>query len=104
VAQAAATYRAVRSAINKLAPNEEFGPWKKQLQELLQGDICGPAPEGSETSQSCHLPSWIWQTPLDTSISADEEDFCAAIQVEWCKAQERAARYNEEIELVVEEM
>ena len=103
VTQAAATYRASWSALHKLAPNEEFGPWKKLLQELHKDDIRGPAREDYETSQSCYIPSWIWQTVLQTSEFGDE-DFHAALRVEWCKAQERAARYEEEIELVVEEM
>ena len=34
----------------------------------------------------------------------DKEDFHAVLRVEWCKSQERAARYEEEVELVVEEM
>ena len=102
--QAATTYRAAWSAISTLAPNEEFGPWKKQLLELCREDLCDPAREASETSQSHHVPSWIWQTPLQTSVSADEEDFYAVLRVEWCKAQECAARYEEEVGLVVEEM
>ena len=104
IVQATATYQASWSAINRLAPNEEFGPWKKQLLELHPNDVRGPAREGSETSQSRHLPSWIWQTSLQTSVSTDEADLCAALRVEWCQAQERAARYEEEVGLVVEEM
>ena len=104
IRQATATYQASWSAINRLAPNEEFGPWKKQLQELRQDDIRGPAREAFETSQSRHVPSWIWQTSLQTSVSADEQDLCAALRVEWCQAQERSARYEEEVGLVVEEM
>jgi hypothetical protein len=104
IKQAAATYRASRSAISSLAPNEEFGPWKKSLLELHREDLRGPAREESETSQSRYVPSWIWQTSPQTSISADEDDFYAALRVEWCKAQERAARYEEEVELIVEEM
>ena len=104
IAQATATYRASWSAINRLAPNEEFGPWKDLLQELCQEDIRGPGREDSETSESHYLPSWIWRTPHQASASADEADLHAAIRVEWCQAQEQAARYEEEIELVVEEM
>ena len=42
--------------------------------------------------------------PLQGSVSGDDQDLSSALQVEWCKAQERATRYEEEIELVVEEM
>lgn len=102
--RAAATYRASWYAIRKLAPNEEFGPWKNCLRELRREDIRGPGREGSETSESRYVPSWIWQTPLEASASIDKQGFCASLRVEWCKAQERAVRYEEEVELVVEEM
>jgi hypothetical protein len=104
IKRAAATYRASWCAIGKLAPNEEFGPWKNRLRELRREDIRGPGREGYETSESRHVPSWIWQTTLDTSTSADKEGFSASLRVEWCKAQARAARYEEEVGLVIEEM
>jgi hypothetical protein len=102
--RAAATYRAALSAIKKLDPEENFGLWKTDLRELRKEDIRGPAREGTETSESHHVPSWIWQTSFQASASANDKDFYAALQVEWCKAQERAARYEEEVQLVVEEM
>ena len=55
-------------------------------------------------SESHYVPSWIWHMPLQGSVSGDDQDLSSALQVEWCKAQERATRYEEEIELVVEEM
>jgi hypothetical protein len=106
IALAAATYRVCRSAISKLAPNEEFGLWKDHLQELAQDDLRGPVRGDSETSESRHQASWIWTTPALSSRSTDDdsEDLHAALRVEWCKAQERASRWEEEVELVVEEM
>lgn len=105
ITRAAATYQACWSAIKRLAPNEEFGAWKNTLQELRQEDIRGPGREkSSETSESHYVPSWIWHTPLQGSASGDDQDLSLALQVEWCKAQERATQYEEEIELVVEEM
>jgi len=37
-------------------------------------------------------------------VSADDTDLQAALRVEWCKAQEQACCYEEEKELIVEEM
>ena len=102
--RAVATYRASWCAIRKLAPNEEFGPWKNSLQELRREDIRGPGREGSETSESRHISSWIWQTQVEAPTSVDEQSTFAPLGVEWCKAQERAKRYEEEVELVIEEM
>ena len=104
LAQAVATYRASWKAIVNLASNEEFGPWKDTLWELKDCDIRGPGREESETSESRFVPSWIWITALQTSTSAEDPDLNNTLRVEWCKAQERAKRYEEEVELVVEEM
>lgn len=103
-AQAVETYQSSWKAIKALAPNEEFGRWKSTLQELNAGDVRGPDREGYETSASRHVPSWIWSTAIQTSTSAEDPDLNIALRVEWCKAQERANRYEEEVELVVEEM
>ena len=101
---ATATYRACRDAIVRLAPNEEFGEWKNTLQELRREDIWGPAREGSETSESHHISSWIWQTTHQGSVPEYDNEFHSALRVEWCRAQERAKRYEEEVQLVEEEM
>lgn len=102
--RAITTYRVAWNAINDLAPGEEFGPWKATLQELRDGDIRGPGQEEFETSGSRFVPSWIWTTAIQTSASSKDPDLDTALRVEWCKSQERAKRYEEEVELVVEEM
>ena len=104
LAQAVSTYRVSRKAIENLAPNEEFGPWKGNLLELQDNDIRGPGREASENSESHFVQSWIWTTASQVSVSADDPDLQAALWVEWCKAQEWARRYEEEKELIVEEM
>lgn len=101
--QAVSTYRISRSAIASLAPEEEFGPWKETLLELQNSDIRGPGREDSE-STSRFVQSWIWTTAIQVSTSPEDPDLQAALRVEWCKGQERAKRYEEEVELVVEEM
>lgn len=103
--QAVAAYRASWSAIGKLAPNEEFGPWKNYFRELLQEDIRGPGLGSTKNSQSRYIPSWIWQsTPAESSESGINQDVYASLRLEWCQAQARVTWYEEEVQLVVEEM
>ena len=102
--EAVTTYRVARKAIEKLAPDEKFGSWRDTLLELKDSDIRGPGREESETSESRFIQSWIWTTAAKTSTSADDLDLNVALRVEWCKSQERAKRFEEEVELVVEEM
>ena len=104
LAQAVSTYRVARAAIKNLAPNEEFGCWKSMFLELKNEDIRGPGREESEKSGSRFVQSWIWTTALQTSISSKDPDLDAALRVEWCKAQERAKCYEEEVELIIKEM
>ena len=102
--QAVSTYRRSRKALENLAPNEEFGKWKGDLQELQDGDICGPGHEDPATSRSRHVESWIWTTAPQLSASTEDTDLQAALRVQWCVVQQRAERYEEERELVIEEM
>jgi len=104
LSEAVSTYRAARKAIANLSPNEEFGSWKKVFLELKDGDIRGPGLEDPKSSASRHVQSWIWTTASKLSTLSDDPDLDAALRVEWCKAQERAKRYEEELELVIEEM
>ena len=104
LAQAVLTYRTARKAIESLAPNEEFGPWKDSLLELQNDDIRGPGCNESQLSKSRFVQSWIWTTAPQVSASPDDPDLQVALCVKWAKAQEWAKRYEEEVELVVEEM
>jgi len=103
LARAVSTYRTSRKAVVDLAPNEEFGLWKDTLRELKDGDIRGPGKEESGTSASRSAQSWIWTTGLQASSPGDS-DLDIVLRVEWCKAQELAKRYEEEVQLVIEEM
>ena len=103
-ARAVSGYRASRNAISTLAPNEEFGCWKAIFLELKDSDIRGPGCEAEEPSASRFVQSWIWTTSPHVQTSTEDSDLQATVRVEWCKAQARARRYEEEVELVVEEM
>ena len=104
LAQAVSTYHAAWEAITKLAPDEQLRPWKKILLELNDGDVHGPRPEDSDTSTSHFTQSWVLMTAFQTSTSTEDNNINESLRVEWCKGQEWAKHYEEEVELVVEEM
>jgi hypothetical protein len=102
--QAAARYRDARVALLRLDPDERFSPWKGNIRELRRTDIRGPARNG-ETSESLYQASWIWQTSsLKANTGINDPELEDIMRVEWCKATARAERFQEEVELVVEEM
>ena len=113
-ARAVSGYRTSRNAISALAPNEEFGSWKAAFLELKDDDIRGPGYEDekpsksrsskSRSSKSHFIQSWIWTTSPHVQTSIEDSDLQATVRIEWCKAQARAKRHEEEVELVVEEM
>ena len=131
IAQTADCYRDARIALLRLHPS---GGWVKFFKELKSEDVRGPGREETDLSESRFIPSWIWgsrapptppdlpgsssltSTPPDlaqtsplidtddntTGISAEEmEDYMLA---DWARAQERAKRFEEEVELCTEEM
>ena len=102
---AATRYRTARSALVRLDPNEQFAPWQAELQRLGKKDVRGPGREPTERSESHHVPSWIWLTSSPTtSLATDPQELHDSMRVEWCRAQARAERFEEEVQLTVEEM
>ena len=106
-----ATYRAAFAAIKRLAPDELFGTWKNALRELRSEDVRGPGYDDDRPSKSSHVPSWIWYSSTgrssgtaDLEVPATPGELHDSIRVEWCRLQERLSRFEEEVELTVEEM
>ena len=103
--QAAARYRDARIALLRLDPNEQFSRWKRDLQELRRDDVRGPSREVNEKSESRQQLSWIWRTASQqNSAGINDPHLRDVMRVEWCKAIARAERFEEEVELLVEEM
>lgn len=104
--QAVSTYRTSRLAIEKLDPKEEFGPWKKTLLVLRDTDLRGPGRDHGKSNRSGlpHSQSWIWKTASEGSLAANDSGLDAVLRIEWCQAEERARRYEEEVELTIEDM
>ena len=74
------------------------------ITSFYAGCVCGPRLEKNKTSNSHHVPSWIWQMSHQCSSSSNDQDLYMSLWVKWCKAQQQAAWYKEEVGLVVEEM
>ena len=129
IAQVSACYRDARTALLRLHPS---GAWSAFLRDLAKADVRGTRPEDPTSSNSKFVLTWIWllrapSTPpdlpglspststestttpvtppmanVDSDISEKEvEDY---MLVDWAKARERATRFEEEVELCVEEM
>lgn len=102
-----------------LDPNEETAPWASRFLELKDSDIRGPGLEEDEPSEGRIVTSWIWLIgdfePPDgdanpgagndlSQRAASGEEVAISIWSHWARCQARAERYEEEVELTVEEM
>lgn len=101
--RAANTYRTAYTALLALDPN---GRWKSRFQELKTEDIRGPGRQSDDIiSNSKYELSWIWSVGKgrDNSDSVEEE-FDDVMWVEWAKAKAQQDRWDEERQLLQEEM
>ncbi|PPR07940.1 hypothetical protein CVT24_001008 [Panaeolus cyanescens] len=100
-------YRAAYSALLLLDGN---GTWRKTYQELRDEDIRGPGKEVGD-SHGNHLISWIWLTRRsETSNTNDVTETSSvkllddSMRVEWAQSRARSRRWDEEVQLLLEEM
>lgn len=93
-------YCVARTALLQLDPG---GEWENLYLPLTDADNRGPGKEPEEvgTSDGQYTQSWIWRSNT-TSVSQDEvnED----MRVEWAQCMAPAARWEEEVTLLQEEM
>jgi hypothetical protein len=97
-------YRSAYAALQVLDPG---GLWSQRLRTLLDKDIRGPGKDPDDPTQnSRYEPSWIWLAAHKPSSEFEvvEEDFNDSMRVEWAKVMARAARWNEELLIVQEEI
>ncbi|PIL29361.1 hypothetical protein GSI_09412 [Ganoderma sinense ZZ0214-1] len=102
-------YRAARTAMVALDPT---GKWVETYKVLLDGDLRGPRRDDDEvvSSEGCYEISWIWLTPRsalepgETSSGATAEEFTETMRAEWARSKARAERWEEEEQLLLEEM
>jgi len=102
VNRCAERYRRARKALAVLDPD---GEWHSRLRELKSEDIWGPGKEPNEkTTNRRFEPSWIWLVTRSIDSEDDEAEFNESMRVEWAKARARKMRWNEEYQLIQEEM
>ena len=130
----ASEYRDARQALVALDPTQTLAPdWGRYFLLLDDRDLRAPARDESQPSEGKVTYSWIWTTahppplslPLAMTLdhtpqattSASPSSFPALIdsadpdvvsqdfeRVQWAKCQARVERYEEEVQLTVEEM
>jgi hypothetical protein len=103
-----------RHAYQALVAVDAEGDWSSRLRVLLPEDIRGPGREDydkinnrPEVSERRREQSWIWLVPrVETApdIGVMEEHLDANLRVEWAKSRARAARWTEDVDLLLEEM
>ncbi|TDL13917.1 hypothetical protein BD410DRAFT_868388 [Rickenella mellea] len=110
-------YRAARAALISLG---QPGDWSTRFLELTPGDIQGPRgddeailqppaplPQNHWISEGRRDFTWIWLSPnvqLQGDAETERREVNEGMRVKYCKARARAMRWEEEVELVVEEM
>ena len=111
--QSVLRYRAARSAL--LAANLEEQHWKDRLKDLKDSDVRGPGKDdfylqeagkaNYGTSKGRFEMSWIWLVPhAKSEVDSSEQVFDEGLRVEWSKSQARKMRWEEEVQLIQEEM
>ncbi len=105
IQQAASTYRNAYKALHTLDPG---GSWKTRFRKLDAVDIRGPGRQSDDPtglSKGRYEVSWIWFVGQDQSVeTTDENQFDESMRAEWAKMKARQDRWNEEDQLLQEEM
>jgi len=107
IQHAAERYRCARDALLALDPN---GAWKDKFQKLNATDIRGPGRQEDDPvrrTNNRYEISWIWLVTRDLAREdeeEEEEEFDESMRAEWAKMRARRDRWEEEYQLVPEEM
>lgn len=90
------------------------GTWQERLLVLRAEDIRGPGRDDIDrydrrpgNSEKRREQSWIWLVPCTESVpdvASVEEHLDANLRVEWARSRARAARWTEDMLLLLEEM
>ena len=110
--KSAERYRAAHQALLQLYPN---GHWQQTFLELKNSDNRGPGKETGEEGlgDGSYFRSWIWlSNPRVPDVatggvveeSASDEEVNDFLRVEWTTSFARLERWDEEVELLQEEM
>ncbi|KAF8888032.1 hypothetical protein BD779DRAFT_1611372 [Infundibulicybe gibba] len=95
-------YRAARSALVSLGGLLGKVGWQEKLPILADSDKHEISEGEFGISDGKQKLSWIWKS-LEVAEGKDDS-LRDALRIEWCKSRARAARFTEEVELLMEEM
>ncbi|KAL1940996.1 hypothetical protein VTO73DRAFT_7632 [Trametes versicolor] len=100
---AVAQYRSAYRALSNLDPN---GPWRNDFRELLDSHLTGPGISEEGPGEGSREISWIWLVQRPESVEDPDEarQYNDSMRAEWARTRARAERWEEEVELLVEEM
>jgi len=104
IQRAADRYRAARDALLVLDLN---GTWRDRFRKLNPTDIRGPGRQEDDKvtqTNSRYEISWIWLVLRSEGGLGGEEAFDETMRSEWAKMKARRDRWDEEYQLVQEEM
>ncbi|KAF9470117.1 hypothetical protein BDN70DRAFT_821734, partial [Pholiota conissans] len=104
IQRAANRYRAARNVLHQLDPD---GTWTVQFHQLDAIDIRGPGRQPDDpvrVSKRRFEQSWIWMVNRSIRDENTEEEFDDIMRAEWAKMLARRDRWEEEYQLVIEEM
>ena len=127
ISRFAALYCHAHRALIALDPTGEVTQWTSRFLELKEGDIRGPGRDDDDSSEGRIVSSWIWLVPKSSQPTPDDnanpdadtskfdesnlskrtasgEEVAVSICAHWARCQARAERYEEEVELTLEEM
>ncbi|KAI0644979.1 hypothetical protein C8Q79DRAFT_1001590 [Trametes meyenii] len=100
-------YRAAYGALLSLDPD---GAWKCTYHILQNSHLTGPTSDDTSPGEGQREISWIWLVPRDKNTNTNNEgsddarQYDHSMRAEWAKAKARAERWEEDEELIVEEM
>ncbi|KAG5650356.1 hypothetical protein H0H81_012537, partial [Sphagnurus paluster] len=101
---AATKYHAARAALVTLSPGLDTPVWQTSLCALQEEDLRSLSEGLFADTEGTQTPSWIW---LHHDVAADQDtdpSLNDALRIEWCRARARCMRWEEELELLEEEM
>ncbi|KAG5650682.1 hypothetical protein H0H81_011391, partial [Sphagnurus paluster] len=105
IEHAAARYQTCQAALVVLSRGRATPTWEATLWILLREDIQALLEGLHSDSEGRKIPSWIWTAvgvaDLKNNVNPALDD---TIQIEWCKSRARKMRWEEEVELLCEEM